>query len=342
MSKSHPLARARATLTGQSYQHALHSIHRDGLSRRPIPHAEPSQAEIEALALERIGDWAPAVWYPSAPGFGVLWVDPSPTSITIATSYLPDLIRQLTPTISLDGPEPGFLAAGSEVRGVPGLRFRERGRNVVLYRPERQGRIVIRTASNSLWRKAVTIGLDDFGDQVILPWNSHPDGWHPTEELAERHHHRDAADQAAHYRLASDLLRRLPGLCRPFLAHDMWFNFFTGRHDAYQIHFEWQNSGPPNKVLDLLMDADGGLGTTIEPNPLLGQHCDADCYSDTCGYVRLIDPAGCTLHLRHLRYEDPAELPRSWLLSQGSRRHRLELALGYPPSPVGLDRRTAI
>jgi hypothetical protein len=305
MSKYRPAVR-RAAYTGQNYQHALESLRRDSNQCRPIPIATKDQSDLEALFLERLAGWRPDVWHPDMLAFGVAWVDPAPECITIAipTRYLPNVIREIIPTISNEDTDPIFPDPILDVGGIPGLRFTHAEGRVLLYRPDRPGRIIIPIASPDTWDKAVTIGLDILAGRPRLPWQTHPRQWHPAENRYEQDRRHRLGIDSEHYRasqLASDVLRRLPGLCAPFAAHDMWFNRFAERKWQYQIHFEWQNSGPPHQVLDLLLHPAYGLDAHLVPCEGLGQHSAADCYTDACYRVRLADPNGCTIDLRHLR-----------------------------------------
>lgn len=128
-------------------------------------------------------------------------------------------------------------------------------------------------------------------------------------------------------RLASDVLRRLPGLCKPFSTHDMWFNF--GRDERYHIEFEWQSSGPPRDILDLLLDRKDGLDVRIDSRDRSLSHY----YSEDCAYVRLPGATGGRLDLRHLR-DSPEilqalEANRRALCRDRTAERRLELERKY-------------
>ncbi|WP_169981719.1 hypothetical protein [Microbispora sp. H10836] len=331
-------ARKRALYTGQAHQHAIKSLHRDqGKGSRPIPVASTAQAALEALILERIGEWNPVFWSPFVLAYGIAWVDPSPEDLTIGipAQYLPDLIRGLIPTLH---PKAASASDDVEIQGIPGLRFSYEGGHVVLYRPGETARVRIPLKNESLWHKALKIGIDDFDSDLTFPWDSHPNAWHPAElYFINASWPGRYAIGGEHYqasRLASDLLRRLPGLCGPFLAHDMWFNFHGATDSEYYIQFEWQNSRPPNAVLDLILDRTFGLDVHIDL--VHDQHSLADAYADHCTRVRLVsrDGSGSRIDLRYLRFKgDLAEEVPPLFEGVRSRRRELEHLHDYPLSP---------
>lgn len=149
------LAVRRSHYTLQGHEHALESIRRDGRQHGAIPRAVPHQAFLEALALERIGDWNPACWTPDILGFGLSWVDPSPTSVTlgIPSRFLPDIASTLMPMSSTEEIAGSSDGGTAEVYGLPGLRFRLDSSTVILHIPGMDGRIEIPTASPTFGRK---------------------------------------------------------------------------------------------------------------------------------------------------------------------------------------------
>ncbi len=329
------LARRRERYTLQAYEHAVESIRRDGREHGAIPMAVPSQAFLESLALECIGEWNPDFWAPDILGFGITWVDPSPTSVTlgIPTRFLPDVARALIPmttTEELAGPAGDGCA---EVWGLPGLRHRTEDSMVILYLPGIPGRVEIPLAVAGLWEKAVLIARASWDDGAIFFCDECPESWHPAERrftaawparygIGNRHY-RDS-------RLASDVLRRLPAICKPFAAHDMWFNFRG--EEGYEIEFEWQNSGAPREVLDLLLHHKDGLRVQIDTHN--GARSTNYFYSDDCTHVCLRSESGSCLDLRWLRYERRlGEDSRPTNLDPvGRRRLELERRYGYPSS----------
>ncbi|MGC4952987.1 hypothetical protein ACLQ2P_07190 [Actinomadura citrea] len=337
------LAVRRSRYTLQAHQHALESIRRDGPRHGAIPRATPHQAFLEALALERIGAWNPAFWNPDILGFGLTWVDPAPDGISlgIPTRFLPDIAAALMPTSSDDELAAPFCGKHSEVGGMPGLRFQPNGSSVILHAPGIAGRIEIPLASPDLWEKAVLIARACFDSTVNLLWDLMPDALHPverafTEGWPERYALGGAQYRAS--RLASDVLRRLPGICKPFSTHDMWFNFRGD--EGYHIEFEWQNSGPPRDVLNLLLHRKDGLDVRIDPQDQPIGHF----YSDDCTYIRMPGATGGRLDLRHLR-DSPQTLKalqhadlkaRRWDHTV-QRRLELERIYGYPSSEKFLE-----
>ncbi|MFI6883776.1 hypothetical protein [Streptosporangium canum] len=335
-------ARKRALLTGQSHQHALMSLKRDrGQGAAPIPVAPIWQAAFEALLLERIGEWDPDFWCPGVLPFGITWVDPSPYDLTIAIPrrYLPDLIRQLIPTIDY-GQWHRPRDDDFEFHGVPGLRFRYENCYIVLYRPGQPARVKIPLENETLWHKAIKIATAEFPPGTILPWDTNPQDWHPAETYYStvswpaRY-----AIEGEHYqasRLASDLLRRLPGICKPFVSHDMWFNFYGSTAAEYHIQLEWQNSQPPHAILDLILDRKFGLDVQLEL--VHDQESEADCYTDQCRWVRLrsMDESGSRIDLRYLKFEPVSPPEGLFVIFEEVRQQRLELEhkYGYPSSLV--------
>ncbi|WP_182907604.1 hypothetical protein [Microbispora sp. H13382] len=331
-------ARKRALYTGQAHQHALKSLRRD--QRKgcgPIPVATTAQAALEALILERIGEWSPVFWSPFVLAYGIAWVDPSPEDLIVGipVQYLPDLIRELIPKLHTSGPSAND---DIEIQGIAGLRFSYENGHVVLYRPGEPARVSIPLENESLWHKAIKIATDGFDSDLAFPWDSHPNAWHPAElYFINTSWPGRYAIGGEHYqasRLASDLLRRLPGLCSPFMAHDMWFNFYGATDSEYYIQFEWQNSRPPNAVLDLILDRTFGLDVQIDL--VHDQTSLADVYADHCTWVRLVsrDGSGSRIDLRYLRYNgDLAEEFPPLFKGERSRRRELERIYGYPPSP---------
>jgi hypothetical protein len=331
------LAVRRSRYTLQGYEHALEAIRRDGRQHGAIPRAVPHQAFLEALALERIGEWRPACWRPDILGFGIAWVDPSPACITlgIPTRYLPDIASTLMPSSSIDALADSNDGPYAEIYGLPGLRFRLDGRTVILQIPGMAGRIEIPTASPDLWEKALLIAQASFDDTVVSLWDLLPDTWHPLERAYAVSWPERYAIGGVQYRasrLASDVLRRLPGICRPFSRHDMWFNF--GRKEGYEIEFEWQDSGPPRDVLDLLLHRKDGLGVRIDTQDRpVGR-----LYSDDCTYVRLVGDTGGFFDLRRLqRSPETCEALRRYRATRrrdpvAERRLELERKYDYPSS----------
>lgn len=336
------LATRRSRYTLQAHKHALRSIRRDGPSCGAIPRAVPHQAFLEALALERIGDWDPAGWRPDILGFGITWVDPSPDCIAmgVPTRFLPDIAAVLMPTSStaeLSAPAHG---REPQIWGLPGLRYRVAAKAVTLYVPGITARIQIPLAASDLWEKAVLIARAELDDNTVVFWDLAPDAWHPAERTFTQAWPRRYALGGAQYRasrLASDVLRRLPAMCKPYSAHDLWFNYFDD--EGYHLEFEWQNSGPPRDVLDLLLHRKDGLDVHIDTQGRPAEFA----FSDDCTYLRLPSASGGRLDLRHLR-DSPRvlaalEADRATRSRDSTAEQRLDLerAYDYPSSAKFLD-----
>jgi hypothetical protein len=169
---------------------------------------------------------------------------------------------------------------------------------------------------------------------VIALWDSHPFDWHPLEirHLAEgrRGRYQIGGEHYQASRLASDLLRRLPGIYRPPSSHDMWFNFH-GRTDAeYHIQLEWELGQPPAPVLDLLLDPLFGMDVDIELT--YGQATRDDCYTNECSRVRLVSRDGTRsrVDLRRLMLPTPNdESPSSLTFRYRQHAERQELQTLY-------------
>ncbi|WP_165494962.1 hypothetical protein [Actinomadura roseirufa] len=104
------LARRRVRYTGQAHQHALNSVRRDGREHSAIPVARPPQSFLEALALERIGDWNPAFWAHNILGVGLAWVDPAPNGIALGC-----VAKCVDPGVDGGHVNPGLVADGELV-----------------------------------------------------------------------------------------------------------------------------------------------------------------------------------------------------------------------------------
>lgn len=331
------LVRRRSLYTGEGYEHASHALDQaDGGS--PIPVASLDQAALEALFLERVGEVSLDLWEPAVLAFGIAWVSPPPDSLDVGipSRFLPDIIRQISPTVLTEDLR-GDISGDNdvvEVQGIPGLRLRHEAGYTVLYRPGLPGRIRIR-ATESAWRLAWRIARHPWADRVVALWDGHPHDWHPLEiryltdgwpgryQIGREHY------QAG--RLASDLLRRLPGICTPPSCHDMWFNFH-GKTDAeYHIQLEWELGQPPAPVLDLLLDPVFGMDVDIELT--YGQVTLEDCYADCCSRVRLVNRDGTRsrIDLRRLMLPTPKEemsrLSRS-RQHRHAKRHKLQALYG--------------
>lgn len=323
-------AKRRAKYTKQAYQHALQSIRRDGRGHGAIPVASASQAFLEMKILERLGDWDPAGWAREILGYGVSWVDPSPEAIElgIPTRFLPDIALALMPVSGEEEMKRSADDDRAEVYGIPGLRYRSLDDRVILFVPGISGRVEIPIKDRGLWGKAVSIASHSWEGDTVFFWDESPEVWHPAEHafvasFPEKHEVGNLFYRTS--RLASDLLRRLPGICAPFIAHDMWFNY--RREFGYSIEFEWQNSGAPHKVLDLLLDRRGGLRAGIDVGasgmPM------SYFYSDDCNRVRLASDLGGCINLRHLQFTAAREYPLASAFGDIQRRKRLELECRY-------------
>jgi hypothetical protein len=219
----------------------------------------------------------------------------------------------------------------AEVWGLPGIRHRTEDSVAVLYRPGLPGRIEIPLDHADLWEKAVLIAKASFEDAIFF-WDECPEDWHPSEKgFADSWPERYGIGNVHYHdsRLASDVLRRLPAICKPFAAHDMWFNFRGG--DGYEIEFEWQNSGPPREILDLLLHDKDGLPVQIDT--FNGERSTDHFYTDDCAFVSLQSQSGSRFDLRHLRYQrDRGDEARPTQRDPARRRLELERMYGYPSS----------
>lgn len=335
--KRNRVAHRRSLYTHESYTHVIEAWNQ-AEGEAPIPVASLDQAALEALVLERVGEVSLDLWEPTVLPFGISWVSPRPHSLDLGIPYryLPDIIRQTTPTVpvedlSWNAPTDDDVV---EVQGIPGLRLRHEAGHAVLYRPSLPGSIRIR-ATEPVWKRASWIARHPWSDRVISLWDGHPHDWHPLEirYLAEGWPGRYQIG-GEHYRasrLASDLLRRLPGICRSPSSHDMWFNFH-GRTDAeYHIQLEWELGEPPAHILDLLLDPLFGIDIDIELTP--AQAAREDCYNDNCSWVRLVSRDGTRsrIDLRRLMYPTPNdEIPSSMNFHHRRQAERQELEMLYP------------
>jgi hypothetical protein len=107
--------------------------------------ASLDQAALEALFLERVGEVSLDLWEPAVLAFGIAWVSPRPDSLDVGipSRFLPDIIRQITPTVLTEDLR-GDISGDNDVveaQGIPGLRLRHEAGYTVLYRPGLPGRI---------------------------------------------------------------------------------------------------------------------------------------------------------------------------------------------------------
>lgn len=226
------LCAGRMLYTGEDHGRALGELRRQRAGSPPIPDAaDDGQAVLESLFLEVIGRCRKDRWQPYMLPFAVRSVTPRPHELIVRVpkQYLPDVLREVLPAWPA-ADEDGTGEPGCQVYGIPGLRARLTRGQVILARPGLPGRIIIPSPADRA-RKAALIAVDMHGGEadMRLPWLTHPRDWHPAEEHfagAFSQHH--ATRGAPGSRLASQILRRLPGLCPAPRAyyHDMWFNRF--------------------------------------------------------------------------------------------------------------------
>jgi hypothetical protein len=206
--------------------------------------------------------------------------------VHVPKEFLPDIVREVMPRWAVEEQSPenaGESAAGSvhQLGGIRGLRARfERGR-IIMSRPGFGGRICI-PAPAERWRKAVLIasaGCRDEGE-THLPWLTHPGEWHPDETRyvdSWPGHFDVRGGRYCNSHFASQILRRLPGLCPLPRAyyHDLWINHWNG---GYSIQFEWAFGASHKALLDRLLDPVFGIAAQIALQQ--GQSLD-DCYTGT-------------------------------------------------------------
>lgn len=281
------LCTGRMTQTGESHNQAIVEIRRIPAGALPIPEAaHTDQAFLESCFLEAIGQCPKDRWRPRLLPFAVRSVTPRPDEliVRVPAEFLPDIIGGIMPSWAAADEEAGTV---SQVHGIPGLRARHQQGRVVLTRPGLTGRISI-PAPAGRWRKAALIAADlggrDHGMQ--MPWLTHPFDWHPAEArwvASWPGHYSPDSRQYRDSLLASQILRRLPGLCPVPRAyyHDLWFNRFG---DTCAIQFEWALGFPHHVVLSRLLDPVFGPGVDIAPHD--GQSLE-DCYADTARHVRV-------------------------------------------------------
>jgi hypothetical protein len=245
----------RAAQTGETSQQARAALLRFDPGTPPIPDAATvDQAFLESLFLEKLGRCRHHQWWTPSVPFMVKSVTPLIDEIVVRIPpvFLPDVICDVMPHWAAedDGEE------DIEVYGIAGLRARhERGR-IVIARLGIPGRIVIPVRPN-VWRKACLVAAEVHDpDHVRMPWLTAPVDLHPaethfTERWPARYSPAGPAYRNSQY--ASQLLRRLPGLCPPPRAgfHDLWFNRVG---DTCSIQFEWANGPSHAAVLKQLLD----------------------------------------------------------------------------------------
>ena len=302
------LARGRSARTGESCRDALNEIRLLQPGTPPIPSAaNMHQAALESDFLEAIGKCPKDRWRPRMRPFAIKSVTPRPDAliVRIAAKYLPDIVRDIAPAWRPEEVKDGEVV---NMSGIPGLRaFHKRG-HTVLSRPGVPGRIIIPVPADR-WRKAVLVAADLWGYEggTCSPWLTRPRQWHPAEtRLAENRPERYATDgwQYGNAWLASQILRRLPGLCPmpwPYY-HDLWFNRFG---DKCSIQFEWAFGATHDVVLGRLLHPVFGFNGEIA---LLGEQTLADCYSGSEYGVNIqyVPQPACSISLRRAVWE-PAD-----------------------------------
>jgi hypothetical protein len=246
------LAEGRAARTGESHQQARMALRRIGRRVPPIPDAEiDDQASLEAQFLTRLGRCRHHHYWSPKPAFMVSSVTPDPDGITIRVpdEYLPDAIRDVFPYwwTEDDGSQ-------SEVQGIPGLRYVHEHGQAILTRIGKPGRVCI-PAGEGVWEKACRVAVDSLAEELEFfhPWRTSPAEWHPDED--QPWFPEDDSD-CGNNRFASQILRRLPGLCPSTGAewHDLWITWSGSRCN---INLEWMNGASHAEVLKLLL-ADPG------------------------------------------------------------------------------------
>jgi hypothetical protein len=326
------LCKGRIACTGESWECGLTEL-RNTPHGTPIPDAgSPGQSALESEFLEVIGKCDPDRWQPHTLPFLITSVIPRPDEliVRIPDDYLPDVICDLMPKWLDDEDD-------NEVSGIPGLRAdvrRESGK-VRLHRPGLPGCISIPRTANR-WHKALLVAGDLLSHKsregLQLPWLTGQPEWTDTEIAFVEQYPRWYGTASWQYRnslFASQILRRLPGLCADPRAyfHDMWFNRFG---DTCQIQFEWAD-GPTHKAaIDLLLDPVFGPGAEID---LFDGQSLEDCMSDS-EYrvnVRSIQQPATSISLRRMlrgsRETDPALL--RMLNTRASQRAAIEARYGY-------------
>jgi hypothetical protein len=230
---------------------------------------------------------------------------------------------------------PHWLADDAEVYGIPGLRASVGHAAVVLRRPGRTEQVTI-PCPPGRWRRAAKVAADTLGHDptLRLPWAERRHDWDPAEighvESYPRHYS-PASWQYQHSQFASQIMRRLPGLCsgpRPYF-HNLWLNRFG---DSCSIQFEWASGPPITAVLRKLLDPVYGPGAEI--TLLDGQTID-DCHAERTYQVnvRSARQPECWISLR--RHVQEAQVTDWDLLDslgqvRRSCRAEAEMRHGYP------------
>jgi hypothetical protein len=273
--------------------------------RVPFPEAATlGQASLESDFLEAIGRCDIDRWQPYLLPYVISSVTPRPHELVVRIpgEYLPDVIRAIMPH---------WLDGDGEVYGIPGLRASSGRDAVALHRPGRSGQLTI-PCPPGRWRRAVGVAADMLAHdpKLRLPWTERRRDWDSAEighvEFWPRRYS-PTRWQYRHTRFASQIMRRLPGLCsgrRPYY-HNLWLNRFG---DSCSIEFEWATGPPITSVLGKLLDPVFGPGAEIAL--LDGQTFD-DCYAEGTYRVnvRSAQQPGCWISLRHAAQDRQATDP---------------------------------
>lgn len=245
--------------------------------------------------------------------------------IGILERMLPFWLRTMLPYGHV-GPQnqpPGSV----DIRGIPGLRATHENDHIVLHLLGQAGQIRIR-ADEPPWDKALFIAKLPWTAEVIDLGSQAPGDWTHLEIEAFRRW--KGAMRFRPSRLASDTLRRLPGICKPASSHDLWEDLTSrGFAGGYRFNIEWVGGRSFAPLLNLLLDPDVGMDVEIEPLASIEQTLD-DCYADECTYVRLVgrDNPHSRLTLRRSLYNvdaDTAEFDRRWKRDHQDQRRAAEL-----------------
>jgi hypothetical protein len=276
-SKLQRQARRRTHYTGEPYTRALRLLVSD--PKGLIPRATQAQANLEFKTLSllgRSGMTGGFAWIPDGDDpFTVTWITPWRDALDIRierTEFLPDIVEALLPRIS----------PGSDVSGIPGLRFRFTEAGVELYRINAAGILRLVKVRKQQWWAAVAAVAhsEDYEDSIDL-WYDSPARLHPFEiqdikdELEFRDRVHAPGQMTALVNLGSGLLRRFLLFRKmPLVTQvDLWKGL-GGR----SIEIEWFDGPTHEQVLDYLCDPFFGLGAIQEQKPCRCAN-DEECYS---------------------------------------------------------------
>lgn len=176
------LARLRAHATGESHARAFQSIESLPPASPILAEPSPLQEQLEGAIFGKMNGLR---FIPRQPNkhrfqpFGIRCVSPSPDRLVIELeewSGYEEFVMNIMP--SIEQVEDGSIP---EIHGVPGLRRRAHGLGLSLFRPGREGEVILAGVSVSEWEAAHAAGFVPH-HLASFPATSNPAVWTQAEQ----------------------------------------------------------------------------------------------------------------------------------------------------------------